>query len=228
VLFDAAGTLIGPREPIGDTYARIAEKYGAAISAWRLDDAFARVWLAAPAMVYPGLPADASARRERDAWRTIVRQAFLAADSAIRPRDFDGMFEELFAHFATGSAWTVRAGAHDALAALREAGVRTAVVSNFDQRLRGILADLELAPLLDLVWLPSDAGVVKPDPAMFTSALSALGVTAERSIFVGNDAERDLEGARRAGLRPVDVASLATLADLPTLLQRELPEEFPQ
>ena len=105
------------------------------------------------------------------------------------------------------------------------ARIATAVVSNFDQRLRGILADLELAPLLDLIWLPSDAGVAKPDPAIFTSALRALGVTAERAVFVGDDAQRDLEGARSAGLRPVDVASLATLADLPALIERELPEE---
>lgn len=225
VLFDAAGTLIEPREPIGDTYARIAEKYGAAISAWRLGDAFARVWLAAPAMVYPGLPANASARRERDAWRAIVRQTFLAADSAVRPADFDACFEELFAHFATGSAWRERSGARDVLTALRTAGVATAVVSNFDRRLRGILADLDLAPLIDLVWLPADAGVAKPDPAMFTSAVCALGLTAERVLVVGNDETRDLAPARAAGIRAVDVASLATLADLPALLERELPEE---
>jgi putative hydrolase of the HAD superfamily len=225
VLFDAAGTLIEPREPIGDTYARIAEKYGAAISAWRLGDAFARVWRAAPAMVYAGLPADASARREREAWRAIVRQTFLAADSAIRPDDFDACFEELFAHYATGAAWRERSGASDALVGLRAARIATAVVSNFDRRLPGILADLELAPLLDLVWLPSDAGAAKPDPAIFTSALTALGIAPERALFVGNDAERDLAGARAAGLGAVDVASLATLADLPTLIDRELPEE---
>jgi putative hydrolase of the HAD superfamily len=225
VLFDAAGTLIDPREPIGETYARIAEKYGAGMSAWRISDAFARVWRSTPAMVYPGLPSDASARREREAWREIVRQTYLAADSAIRPSDFDACFEELFAYYATGAAWRVRAGAHEALAALRTAGATTAVVSNFDYRLHGILADLELAPLLDLIWLPSNAGVAKPDPAMFTSALSALGLSAERVLFVGNDAQRDLEGARAAGLRPVDVASLATLTDLPMLLERELPEK---
>jgi putative hydrolase of the HAD superfamily len=228
VLFDAAGTLIEPRNPIGETYSRIAEKYGAAIAAWRLDDAFARVWRAAPAMVYPGLPPDASARREREAWRAIVRQTFLAADSAVRPADFDACFDELFAYFATGSAWRVRPGAGDALEALRAAGVATAVVSNFDRRLRGILADLELAALLDLVWLPSDAGAAKPDPAIFSGALAALGVSAHRALFVGNDAERDLAGARAAGLRAVDVASLATLADLPTLLEQQIPEERPR
>jgi putative hydrolase of the HAD superfamily len=225
VLFDAAGTLIAPREPIGETYARIAEKHGAAISPWRLEDAFARVWRAAPAMVYPGLPPDASARREREAWRAIVRQTFLAADSAVRPADFEACFDELFAHFARGSAWRARSGAGDALSALRAAGVATAVVSNFDQRLRGILGDLGLAAQLDLIWLPSDAGAAKPDPAIFAGALAALVVAAERALFVGNDAERDLAGARSAGLRAVDVASLATLADLPTLLDREIPED---
>ncbi len=225
VLFDAVGTLIDVREPIGDTYSRIAEKYGAAISSWRLDDAFARVWRAAPAMVYPGLPAEASARREREAWRAIVRQTYLAADSAIRPADFDACFEELFAHYATRAAWCARAGAHEALAALRRGLVATAVVSNFDRRLHGILADLELAPLLDLVWLPSDAGIAKPDPAIFLSALAALGVPRERAMVVGNDEQRDLAGARAAGLPAMDVASLATLADLPALLERVLPEE---
>ena len=225
MLFDAAGTLVDPREPIGDTYARIAEKYGAGMSAWRVGDAFARVWRSAPAMVYPGLPPDASAQREREAWREIVRQTYLAADSAIRPNDFDACFEELFAYYATGAAWRVRAGAGEALVALRAAGVATGVVSNFDYRLHGVLSDLELAPLLDLLWLPSNAGVAKPDPAMFTSALSALGVTPGRALFVGNDAQRDLEGARAAGIRAVEVASLATLADLPALFERELPEE---
>ena len=225
VLFDATGTLIEPRSPIGETYARVAEKYGAGMSAWRVGDAFARVWRSAPAMVYPGLPPDASARREREAWRAIVRQTYLAADSAIRPDDFNACFEELFAFYATGAAWRARAGAHAALVSLRAARVATAVVSNFDRRLPGILADLDLARLLDLVWLPSDAGAAKPDPVIFTSALARLGVAPDHAWFVGNDQLRDLEGARSAGLHPVDVALLATLADLPALLEHEPPEE---
>jgi putative hydrolase of the HAD superfamily len=99
------------------------------------------------------------------------------------------------------------------------------VVSNFDRRLPGILSDLGLAPLLDLVWLPSDCGAAKPDAAIFASALAALGVAPERAIFVGDDAVRDLAGARAAGLRAVDVGSLATLAALPALLERREPSK---
>ena len=228
VLFDATGTLIELREPVGETYACTAKRHGAAISAWRLGDAFSRVWRRAPPMVYPGQGREAAAAREREAWREIVRQTFLAADSAVRPDDFDACFEELFAHFARGAAWRVRRGAREALCALRDAGFAVAVVSNFDRRLPGILADLALAPLLDLVWLPSDAGVAKPDPAIFASAVRALGVSPAQAVFVGDDALRDLAGARAAGLRAVDVASLATLAALPALLECLPPEEPPR
>src|SRR5262249_40390560 len=188
VLFDASGTLIEARVPIGETYARIAEKYGAGMSAWRVGDAFARGWRSTPAMGYPGPAPDVSARREREAWREIVRQTYLAADSAIRPSDFDACFEELFAYYATGAAWTARAGASEALAGLRAAGIATAVVSNFDRRLHGILADLGLAPLLDLVWLPSAAGVVKPDPPLLATAAAAPGVAPAHTLVVGNEA----------------------------------------
>jgi FMN phosphatase YigB (HAD superfamily) len=37
---------------------------------------------------------------------------------------------------------------------------------------------------------------------------------------VGDDAERDLAGARRAGLAAIDVGELATLEDLPRRLAR--------
>ena len=225
VLFDATGTLIALREPVGETYARFAGERGVRLSAWRLGDAFARVWRGAPPMVFPGTTPEEAAARERHAWREIVRRTFLAAEATARIEELGDTFDALFAHYGRGAAWRVREGAGLALSALREAGVATAVVSNFDQRLRGILADLGLAARLDLVWLPADAGAAKPDPAIYASALHALGVAAERALFVGDDAERDLAGAEAAGLLAVDAKSLATLADVPALLERAFPEE---
>ena len=43
-------------------------------------------------------------------------------------------------------------------------------------------------------------------------------MTGDETVFVGNDPETDLKGAAGLGLRAVDVASLATLADLPSRL----------
>lgn len=215
VLLDAVGTLIALREPVGDTYSRVAAAYGVAIAPWRIGDAFRRVLATAPPPVFPDAPPAELSARERAWWRAIARSAFLAADSAQSFADFDACFDELWRSFASPGAWLAAQGAAEGLAGLRAAGRRTAVVSNFDRRLPGILAGLGLAPGLDACVLPADAGAAKPDPRIFRRALERLGVPAAEAAFVGDDRERDLEPAAALGIRPVDVASLATLRDLP-------------
>jgi putative hydrolase of the HAD superfamily len=215
VLLDAVGTLISPREPIGVTYSRVAAAHGVAIDAGRIGDAFRRVFAKAPPLVFPDAPPDEVGARERDWWHRVARSAFLAADATQRFADFDACFDELWRIFASADAWLAAPGAAEALAELRAGRRRTAVVSNFDRRLPGILAALGLAPALDACVLPADAGAAKPDPRIFRAALARLGVRAPETAFVGDDPELDLEPARALGLRAVDVASLATLRDLP-------------
>ncbi len=225
VLFDAAGTLIETAEPVGATYARFARAQGVELPAERIGDAFRRVLAQAPPMVFPGESAARIAALEREWWRQIVRGTFRAADQTARLADFDACFDGLWEHFARSEAWRCRDGAAAALAGLRAAGLRTGLVSNFDQRLRAILRGLGLAGAFDVVVLPADAGAAKPDPRIFERALAALGVEAPRAAFVGDHAEQDLRAARRLGLRAIDVASLATLAGLPGILAPSPPQE---
>jgi putative hydrolase of the HAD superfamily len=49
--------------------------------------------------------------------------------------------------------------------------------------------------------LSSRMGVMKPDARIFTEAMGALGVTPEQSIYIGDNPERDLLGARNARMR---------------------------
>ncbi len=44
---------------------------------------------------------------------------------------------------------------------------------------------------------------MKPDPRIFTIALDAMGIHADRAWYVGDMPGIDVVGARRAGLRPV-------------------------
>jgi putative hydrolase of the HAD superfamily len=220
VLFDAHGTLIELREPVGESYARLAAAHGVRLPAWRVGDAFARILRQAEPMVFPDLPPDDVAAAERAWWRRVVRGTFRAADSTARFDDFDACFEAIYAHFSDPAVWRAREGAAEALAALRGGGLATAVVSNFDRRLPGLLRALGLGALLDAVVLPSDAGAAKPARRIFEVALERLGVTPAEAAYVGDDAEHDIAGARAAGLRPVDVATLATLAELPARLAR--------
>ena len=101
-------------------------------------------------------------------------------------------------------------GAADACRSLAAAGLRLAVVSNWDVGLHDHLAALGLTPLLDAVVTSAEAGAPKPAPQVFELALARLGATADRAVHVG-DADADAEGARAAGLRfePAPLADAA-------------------
>ncbi len=225
VLFDAAGTLIGLAEPVGTTYARLARRHGVELPTARLDEAFARVLAAAPPNVHRDVPLAEAAERERSWWRTRVRETFRAADGMARFDDFESCFESLWRHYAEPDAWRVLPGAREGLEALAALGLRLGVLSNFDQRLHGVLAGLGLDAYFDAIVLPADAGAAKPEPAIFLAALSRLGVVAGRALYVGDRADEDVAGATRAGLLALDVATLPDLAALPKALER-LEEEL--
>lgn len=52
----------------------------------------------------------------------------------------------------------------------------------------------------DVRIISSDYGFRKPDPRLFTMALDALGLSAGETVYVGDNAFRDVCGARSAGI----------------------------
>lgn len=92
------------------------------------------------------------------------------------------------------------------LRALRNAGIRLVVVSNWDWSLHERLAETGLTPLLDGALASAEVGVAKPDPAIFAAALRIAGAAAEDTWHVGDTPAADVEGARAAGLTPVYIA----------------------
>lgn len=224
VLFDAAGTLLLPREPVGATYARFARRYLAtgagqagagpaseAPSAARLGEAFARVFESAPANAHPHAPPGRRATLERAWWQARLRETFRAADQELRFEEsphFAPCADALWRYYGSPRAWRVAAGAERALAALRAQGLALAIVSNFDQRLHGLLRGLNLRRYFDAVVLPADTGAAKPDPASFAHCLAQLGIAPRQALFVGDHPLRDLQAARAAGLQALDIRHL--------------------
>jgi HAD superfamily hydrolase (TIGR01509 family) len=89
------------------------------------------------------------------------------------------------------------------LARLRVAGLRLAVVSNWDCSLGNVLAGLGLAGALDAVIVSATAGAAKPDERIFRAALEAVRCESQDAVFVGDSPDVDVEGAQAAGLRAV-------------------------
>jgi putative hydrolase of the HAD superfamily len=117
-----------------------------------------------------------------------------------------------------------------ALGALRAAGLRLVVVSNWDVSLHEALAAAGLAPLLDGAVSSAEAGAAKPAPAIFERALALAGhIDPAAAVHVGDDLAADVAGSRAVGIvpvlvvrdgapRPTGVTVLDDLQALPALL----------
>ena len=95
-------------------------------------------------------------------------------------------------------------GAERAVRRLHRRGYTLAlVVDGFVDTFRNVLMPRGLWDLFAARSISEEVGVEKPESAMFTRALNALGLGPEdygRVVMVGNNLERDIAGARRLGL----------------------------
>lgn len=197
LLLDAMGTLIRLRESVGTTYSRVAAQHDISVEAAAIDRVFAQVYRQAPPLAFGALSGQELLAAERSWWAERIDAALGAAGGPQAPAE---LHQALFDHFADAAAWAVYDDVSEHLRAWHGAGLDLAVVSNFDQRLHGLLEGLDLNRWLRLVVVSSSAGAAKPSPRPFQLALAGLGHHPDQVWHVG-DSPEDAEGARAAGLR---------------------------
>ena len=203
IFFDAAGTLIRLKEPVGTTYTAHARDFGlqepfSEELCRRIGDSFGRAFSRYEPLVFQRPDGPHISSLERDWWRLIVKEAF---QGIAEIADFRGFFDSIYDLYGTSEAWTLEPGCTEVLEELQTRAVRVAVVSNFDSRLPGLLETLEISHLLGEIVVSSRAGCAKPDPEIFHLALARLGVSAGNCSHVGDDPEDDWQGATRAGIK---------------------------
>lgn len=200
ITFDAAGTLMHVAEPVGETYARFANDWGAALSPRALEAGFRVVFPDMPPMAFADREQAARLRSERAWWRILVERVVERAGGV---EAFDPYFDALYAHYASGAAWRAYPDARRALHTARERGLCVAVVSNFDSRLPPILRELGFESLIDTVVYSTACGAAKPDARIFHHALQDLAANAEAALHVGDNLDADYRGASAAGMAAV-------------------------
>ncbi len=107
-------------------------------------------------------------------------------------------------------------GALAALETLRRRGYTLALVSNIMRTpgttLRKLLEHYRLLGYFAHTTFSDEVGVRKPDPEIFVLTLRAVGGEAETAVHVGDDEILDVQGARAAGMRVIQVTSLSLRA----------------
>ncbi|RIX26430.1 HAD family hydrolase [Amnibacterium setariae] len=120
-----------------------------------------------------------------------------------------------------------------ALDRLAAEGIRVGMVTNGSGAVqRGKLDAVGLTGRFDPLTVSSEAGVKKPDPAVFAVALAAAGIGPEDVWFVGDNLWHDMPGALETGIRGVwlDRAGVALPPDgpRPDAVIRSLDELLPE
>jgi HAD superfamily hydrolase (TIGR01509 family) len=124
----------------------------------------------------------------REAYLHVLRESGLADHHA----------ETLYGRVIDPSSWTPYPDTAEVLEGLHRQGSKTAVVSNIAFDVRPAFEATGIAGYVDEMVLSFEVGAVKPDAAIFETALARLGVDAAHAMMVGDSDEAD-GGARAIG-----------------------------
>lgn len=222
VSFDVTSTLLhAPR--LGEIYAEVLVRHGHPVSEADVLRLAPVVWQELGCSVPTGGDRfGASPEGARGFWLRYLRRLCALLDAG-EPTRFAAA--ELFDRFGRADAWTIYPDVMPALAALHAAGVRMAVVSNWDERLPRLLERVGLRPFFETVVHSSAVRCEKPGAAIFREAARRLGVAPEALLHVGDHAREDVEGARAVGMQALLLdraggGELASLGELPARLGR--------
>lgn len=185
VLFDLDGTLI-------DTAPEIADAVNALLAGERLpqvDEALVRDWIG---------------HGTRELLRAALAESLRVASVAReRAPALEALLPAFGRHYLAhcGRRSRVFADVEPTLDALRHAGVRTAVVTNKEERYAYAVLDAHrLRDYLDLVICGDTLAAKKPDALPAVHCMHRFRAAAERTLLVG-DSEIDIATARAAGIR---------------------------
>jgi HAD superfamily hydrolase (TIGR01509 family) len=118
----------------------------------------------------------------------------------------DAAAREIYADWAEHHHFSLYDDVAATLRALRARHVRLGLISNSHRCLTSFQEHFDLQGLISVTVSSSDHGVMKPNPAIFRTALDLMGVPAAEAAMVGDSLAHDVAGARAAGMRGILLA----------------------
>ena len=175
ILFDLDGTILDTGEDLQHSLNHVLEKYG--------------------------MPPRSLADTRRFLGNGIRRLIELGAGEGVSADTLDAMFSDFKAYYRLHCLDRTRPyeGIVPLLTSLREAGAKTAVVSNKADFAVQSLAERFFPGLFDFAVGEREGIRRKPCPDSVLEALSRLNADRERAVYIG-DSEVDIATARNAGL----------------------------
>ncbi|KAJ3515509.1 hypothetical protein NLJ89_g1710 [Agrocybe chaxingu] len=206
VTFDALYTLITLRYPVHVQYSQVFAPYVGVLQPEAIQMSFKEAWKAIK-REDPSNP-----RGSEEKWRDIIRRTALGAGANQQALDasLSEILPRLMERFSSKEGYKAFDDAIRTINRLHdELGVRMAVISNGDIRIRYALKSLGFPDTLDPMVLSDVEGVEKPSPKIFMKVLDAVNlkmlpkehIQPAECLHVGDELVCDYKGATGAGFQ---------------------------
>ena len=225
VFFDAGETLVHPHPSFPELFAQVLEDEGVdavpdptSIDTALVSDRFAtaakdgELWTTSP-------------ERSKRFWLDVYRLFLEGLGLSGHPH----LPERLYERFTDLASYQLFSDVEPALRALRADGLTLGVVSNFEAWLEALLDQLGVRGFFAVLVISGAEGIEKPDPRIFRLALDRAGVSADETVYVGDNPVFDTGPAEGLGMAAVLIdrrnrfpdhggIRITTLEDLPVAM----------
>jgi putative hydrolase of the HAD superfamily len=220
LLFDFGGTLDAPGVHWLTRFHRLYPQVGLEIGPEQIKEAF--YWADAQLLAHPEIT-------------TLQFLPLMLEHAALQLRYLDLPVHPYQQQLAAGFCAAARRSLQVSVGVLTALRPRftLGIISNFYGNVATLCQECGLAALCDVILDSAQVGVSKPAPRIFTLALAQLGCAPHTAAYIGDSFERDVLGARAAGLCTIWLrgtelrvcpdpsmvdAVITTLEELPALL----------
>ena len=206
VFLDAGGTLLCERSSRAALYSAAAREAGLDVGEVEMRERMYRI--------HASLPRNLGKHfRYSHGWFEAYIEALFVGGLHLAPQRLPALAESLFERFSDPRNFTLMPGAMQLVESLSRRGLCVGVISNWSEALPRLLEGLGLAPYLRFSVVSSLEGCEKPEPEIFARALERAGADSSAALHAGNDVERDVRGARAAGILPVLVSRVVPTSE---------------
>lgn len=129
----------------------------------------------------------------------------------LRREDLDRV-ERIYSESILENPPVLLPGAKEALRQVRGSGYRMGLISNTGRTpgsaLRVVMQRMGILEFFDATTFSNEILVRKPAEGAFTATLAKLKVAPKAAVHIGDDPESDVAGAKRAGLKAIQVVPI--------------------
>jgi len=225
VFFDAGETLVHPHPTFPDLLSQILRREGFDVGPETIRDRIHVVFDRFREAAKNDELWTTSPEKSRLFWHDVYGIFF--RETGIP--DSDGLIATVYREFTDVANYSLFDDVVPVLGKLRDAGLKLGVVSNFEEWLERLLDQLGVTGFFEVRVISGVEGMEKPDLRIFQLAMERANVTPERSAYVGDNPEFDVDPAAAAGMFPIlldrgerfpeaSAARITTLDELPAAL----------